>query len=247
MNANPSAPHRRIRRSLRDMLRHFVVLAAGLMILALPSLAWADDDPFDHSGPYIGVSGVYQHNMFENRIEDLLDDAVVGSVSLTLEDSGGLGALVGYRFGAIFAAELQYEWVDEFDIEGSVDASPTLRLYGISGHTLTANAKLIVPFWRIQPYLLAGVGVSVYDVDGGGLFDDPIAGPALAAAGIAVEEGKQTRFAGRAGLGLDLYLSENIVLNAQGQVVLTTLEKPDLDDIADLNYIGFSAGIRYHF
>ena len=247
MNANLSATRDRIHGSFRNVLRHFVVLAAGLMILSVPSLGFADNDPFDYPGPYVGVSGVYQHNVFENRIEDLLDDAVVGSVSLSMEDSGGLSALVGYRLAAIFAAELQYEWVDEYDIEGSVDASPTLSIYSITGHTLTGNAKFIVPFWRIQPYFMVGAGVSVYEIDRGGLFDDPIAGPALDSAGIDVKDGKQTRFAGRAGLGLDLYVTENIVINAQGQVVLTTLAKPDLGDIADLNYVGFSAGLRWRF
>lgn len=247
MSANLSATSGRIRRSCRDVLRHFVVLAAGLMILSASSLAFAGDDPFDSSGPYIGVSGVYQHNVFENRIEDLLDDAVLGSVSLSMEDSGGLGALVGYRLGSLFAAELQYEWVDEYDIEASVDASPTLSLYSITGHTLTGNAKFILPFWRIQPYFMIGAGVSVFDVDRGELFDDPVAGSALDDAGITVKDGKQTNFAGRAGLGLDLHLTESIVLNAQGQVVLTTLEKPDLGDITDLNYVGFSAGLRWRF
>lgn len=246
MNAKPSAMRGRIRRSFRNRLRHFV-LTAGLMILAAPTLGFAADDLFDYSGPYLGVSGVYQKNVFESRIEDLLDDAVPGSVSLSMGDSGGLGALVGYRLNSVLAAELQYEWVDSYDIEGSVDDSPTLSLYSMTGHTLTGNAKLIVPFWRVQPYLVVGVGVSIFDVDMGELFNDPIAGPALASAGIEVENGTRTSFAGRAGLGLDIHLTDHITINAQGQVVLTTLKKPGLGDITDLNYLGFSAGLRYRF
>jgi len=237
----------RIRRSFRNRLRRFVVLAAGLVILSAPVLGFAADDPFDYSGPYIGVSGVYQRNFFESRIEDLLDDAVTGSVSLSMGDSGGLGTLVGYRLNSVFAAEMQYEWVDSYDIEGSVDASPTLSLYSMTGHTLTGNAKLIVPFWRVQPYLVVGVGVSIFDVDMGELFDDPIAGPALASAGIEIENGTRTSFAGRAGLGLDIHLTDHITITAQGQVVLTTLKEPDLGDITDLNYLGISAGLRYRF
>ena len=247
MNAKPSAMRGRIRRSFRNRLRRFVVLAAGLVILSVPVLGFAADDPFDYSGPYIGVSGVYQRNFFESRIEDLLDDAVTGSVSLSMGDSGGLGTLVGYRLNSVFAAEMQYEWVDSYDIEGSVDASPTLSLYSMTGHTLTGNAKLIVPFWRVQPYLVVGVGVSIFDVDMGELFDDPIAGPALASAGIEIENGTRTSFAGRAGLGLDIHLTDHITITAQGQVVLTTLKEPDLGDITDLNYLGISAGLRYRF
>jgi opacity protein-like surface antigen len=261
MNTQLSRASGRIRRSFRNRLRHFVVLAAGLMIVTLPSLAFAgdDDDPFDRSGPYIGVSGVYQHNVFEDRIGDLLQDAVQGdspvpvSVGVSIEDSGGVNALVGYRLLSFFAAELQYEWVAQYSIEGSVKGAllpfgtdqtqVSGKLYSISGNTLTANGKFILPFWRIQPYLMVGVGVSIWNVDRGALAD----ALELLNPPIDIENGRQTSFAGRAGLGLDLYLTPNIVLNAQGQVVLTTLEKPDLGDIDDLNYVGFSAGLQYRF
>ncbi len=242
MNAHQSAASGRIRRSFRDVLCHFVVLAAGPMILVLPSLAFADDDPFDRSGAYIQLSGVYQHNVFENRIEELLDDAVPVPVSLSIEDSGGLSALVGYRLASFFAAELQYEWVDEYDISGSAGAFSG-SFYSITGQTLTANTKFIIPVWRIQPYLVIGVGFSSWEVDRGAL------GIVLEGLSpeIQIDNGNQTAFAGRAGLGLDIYITEHIVLNAQGQVVLSTLKQPDLGDIDDLNYLGFSAGLQYRF
>ena len=238
MNAHSADIHR------FNMPRPFFWLAAGLMILWMPSSAFADDDGFARPGPYIGVAGVYQHNVFQNRIEDLLQDAVAPvSVNVSIEESGGLNAVAGYRLAPFLAVEVQYEWVDEYDIEGSVAGLPTLSVYSISAHTLTANAKLIVPSWRVQPYLLLGAGFSAWDVDRG-----PLAAPLeLLDSDIAIENGKQTDFAGRAGIGLDLYLTDNIVINAQGQVVLTTLEKPDLGDITDLNYVGFSAGLRWRF
>lgn len=247
MNAPTSPVGGRIRRSFRNVLRHFVVLAAGLMMVSVPSLAFAqevvDDDPFDRPGFYMGLSGVYQHNPFENRIEDLLEDEVPGgSVNLSIDDSGGLSGLVGYRVASFFAAELQYEWVDEYDIKGEIGPFPNTKIYSIEGHTLTANTKWIVPFWRVQPYLLIGVGFSSWDTDRG------TAGDLLnTLPDVDIEDGTQTDFAGRAGVGLDVYVTENIVVNAQGQAVLSTLKKPDLGDIDDLNYVGFSAGLQYRF
>ncbi len=244
MNAHPSAVSGRIRRSFRNVLRHFVVLAAGLMMVSVPSFAFADDDPFDRPGPYVGLSGMYQTNVFEGRVEDLLqDEAGPVPISVSIEDSGGLGALVGYRVASFFAAELQYEWVDEYDIKAGVGPLSKASIYSITGHTLTGNTKFIIPFWRIQPYLVVGVGFSTWDVDRG----PRAAAIELLDPDIDIKNGKQTDLAARAGLGLDLYVTENIVINAQGQAVLSTLKKPDLGDIDDLNYVGFSAGLQYRF
>jgi hypothetical protein len=204
----------------------------------VPSFASADD--FNRPGPYIGLAGVYQTNLFEDRIEDLLEDEVPGA-TVSIDDSGGLSALVGYRMASWFAAELQYEWVDEYDVKGSAFGQSG-TIYSITGHTLTANTKWIVPVWRVQPYLVIGVGFSSWDVD-----RDTVGTALNQFTDTTIGNGNQTDFAGRGGVGVDVYITEHIVLNAQGQVVVSTLKKPDLDDIDDLNYVGFSAGLQYRF
>lgn len=248
-------------RSFRNLLRRSLVLAAGLLTLSLPGLVLADEneteedgDSFDRPGFYIGVGGSYQYNVFQNRIEDVISDALEGSlppgtnVGFDIDDSAGINARVGYRVCSWFALELEYEWVDRYDIDGSTNI-PGLsgRLYSIEGHTLTANTKWIVPSGRIQPYFLLGGGVAISDVDRGDIFDDPVLGPVLDSAGIDIKQGKHTNAAGRAGLGLDLYLTKHILLNAEASVVLTTLKQPDVGDVDDLNYMSFTAGLQYRF
>jgi opacity protein-like surface antigen len=257
-----------LERSFRNVLRRFIVLAAGLLIVSLPVVAFSDqhmadehmvdedDDPFDRPGFYMGVSGIYQYNVFQNRIEDVIQDefegvtiggASVENVGVDIDDSAGINATIGYRVWSFFAVELEYEWVDHYDVDGSADlvpvSGPVLSaegdLYSIEGHTLTANTKWIIPFWRIQPYLLLGGGIAISDVDRGALLN--VVDPG------GIDDGTHTNVAGRAGLGLDLYITENILVNAEASAILTTLKEPDLNDIDDLNYMSFGAGLQYRF
>jgi len=226
------------------LIRTFVSFAVGLLILAMPLVAVASGDAYDRSGPYVSLFGLYQNNFFEDKIDDLLQDAASPvAASLSIEDSGGLGVVVGYRLASFFAVEVQYDWVDEYSIEGSVAGSATADIFSLSGHTLTGNTKFILPFWRIQPYFLVGVGFASSEVDRG-----PLA-PAIELLDpeIDIDGGNQFSLAGRAGLGLDFYLTKNLVVNAQGQVVLTTLKEPGLGEVDDFNYVGFTAGMQYRF
>ncbi len=238
--------------------RRFRVLVSRMAFLTLtfmfaaPEIARADNasvkDSFDRPGFYLAGGGTYQYNVFNSRIEDVIqdevDDALPGAnANFDLDDSAGINALLGYRIWSWFALELQYEWVDEYDITGSTDTPVPAsgNLYSIEGHTLTANTKWIIPFWRIQPYFLLGGGVAVSEVSNGNLAD------ALNALGGDINDGKHAKPAARAGLGLDLYLTKHIVVNAQGSVVVTTLKEPDIGDVDDLNYMAFTAGLQYRF
>lgn len=244
------------RRRVLGILRTAAMLVVSL-ILMLPEAARAeknsDPDPFDRPGFYVGAGGTYQFNAFSSRIEDVIDaavnDAVPGgaNANFKLDESGGFNALLGYRVRSWFAVELQYEWIDEYDIEGSFDigfltpGTVSGTLYSIEGHALTLNTKWIIPFWRVQPYLLIGGGMAISEVNRGDL------AAILIALGGDIDDGTNIKPAARAGLGLDLYITQHIVLNAQVSAVVTTLKSPDLGDVDDLNYVSFAAGLQYRF
>ena len=275
--ASPAAE--KVRRSTRNLFRHFIVLAGGLLLVATAGTATAqagktvmmeDDDPFDRPGFYVGLSGVYQRNVLEGPIEDAIDDEIedfgigggntvnVSNFRLDIEDSGGLNAMVGYRAASFFAAELEYEWVDEYDVEvagtGTVVSGPLTgqsidvsgKAYSIEGHTLTLNTKWIVPFWRIQPYLLVGAGLSVYDTDRGEQADTI---ELITDDEIEIDGGTHEALAGRFGVGIDWYITKNVLINTNYNVVVTTrnFETPSGGNVDDLNYMGFSAGMQYRF
>ena len=228
----------------------WTVVAASLLFVGAASAEQipVDDDPYDRPGLYLGLSGVYSHNLFDQEIEDFLSDELAQDIRVDVDDSKGINARLGYRALSWFAAELQYEWIDSYEVEGSVvlGGSPVGgKLYDIGGHTLTLNTKWIVPFWRIQPYLLLGAGYSFYDVDRG-----PLAGAVEAFDNdIEISDGGQSGFAGRGGLGLDIYLSRNIVLSTEATALLTTddFDAPDEGAIDNLYYLSVSAGLQYRF
>lgn len=228
-------------------------ILSSLVALVVPSSALAGNDgvdPFDRPGPYVTLAGSYAYNFFDQPIEDFLEDELGEQGNVDIGDSGGINARIGYRAASWFAAELAYEWIDRYDVEiggnfGPGGSALSGRLYDIEGHTLTLNTRWIAPIWRIQPYLLLGAGVSIYDVDRGPVAD------ALEALDddIEIDHGRRAAFAGRVGLGLDLHLTEHVVLQTEATALITAqdFETPDEGAIDDLYYLSISAGLQYRF
>jgi opacity protein-like surface antigen len=192
-----------------QMDRIRILLAATTALVLLPGLAAADDDDFSRRGVYLGIGGIYTQN---GQIEDEIEDAVPPIVDkIEVDDSAGFNALVGYRLFPVLAAELQYEYVDGFDLKATV--GPATQKIEIQSHLVTANLKAILPIWRVQPYLLGGAGVIRWEFDESG----PL--PNFFSSG-------ETDFAARAGGGIDFYLTRNIVLNAGANVVIADTSVP---------------------
>jgi opacity protein-like surface antigen len=157
-------------------------------------------------------------------------------VNVDVDDSWGAGGRLGYRLGSWFAAEIQYEWIDPFDVDLSAVGLP-VGAASLEAQTVTLNGRLIAPSWRTQPYLLIGVGGAFYD------FTDHTVGNILGGSD------SKTGFAGRTGGGLDVYLTNNLLLNAEAIVLLTTedFNTPTGGDLDDLYYLSVGVGFRYQF
>jgi opacity protein-like surface antigen len=169
------------------------VLALLTCLVSRP--ARADDEPFARSGAYIGVGASRSLNL----IEAFLSDTPVLN-HIHASDEWGINARAGYRLASWFAVEAEYEWLDDFRVSlGGID------LGSIGVQSATANLKLIGPFGRFQPYLLLGVGAIAVSVHNRfGLID--VQDPA---------------FAGRVGLGMDLFLTHNFYLNLGAEGLLS--------------------------
>jgi hypothetical protein len=212
-------------------IRTLLITATALVVL--PGLASSDDDGFGRSGPYFGIGGIYTQN---GLIEDEIDDALPSGVSLDVDDSAGVNGVVGYRMLSFLAGELQYEYVDGFDI--TAVAGPVTQKIEVQSHLLTANLKVVAPIWRVQPYVLGGIGVIRWEFDESGPLD--------------VVSSGETDLAGRAGIGVDVYLTRNIVLNAGANLVVadTSIDfrgVPGGDKIDYLFYIAAGGSLQYRF
>lgn len=203
------------------MLRREIPSALAILLLstlASPAQAW----DFDRSGIYLGLAGSYA---FDMALEDALEDALLAFappvLSVKVKDSFGIQGRFGYRFIPHLAAEVQAEYLFGFDtkVESEKVAKYTIL-------TATANAKVFAMTEDIQPFAIVGAGVLYANLDDDVGFDvsaDAV-GPAM-----------------RAGAGIDLYFSENIVVSAETTYVLP------FANVSDLDYLSVGVGVQYRF
>ncbi|MEZ4218019.1 MAG: hypothetical protein R3E88_16145 [Myxococcota bacterium] len=223
-------PHVRIPRSTSAAL---LGVAATLLLAAT---ARAGDGGFARTGAYIGAGGTWVTDVFEDDVADFASGLAGTNVDVDIHDTWGATALLGYRALPFLAVEAQYEYVDDFGVDAS-GAGVSGRV-DLRGHVLTGNLKLVLPTWRIQPYVLAGLGVVWYRASGG-----------ISGLGAAVFEDDRA-FAGRVGAGVDLVLSESWLLQVGASAVLTTEElssNATAEDLDGIHYVGAGATLQYRF
>lgn len=178
---------------------------------------------------YVGAGLSYGTDLYEDEV----DDALATGFEVNIDDTFGANARIGARVLPILAFELQYEWLDTYDIE-IANAGGQSR---VDVQTLTANVKLLLPIMRVHPYLLAGIGYQRYELDNNYF------------TGSVQFKNDEYALAGRVGLGFDLYLTESLVWYAEGTAVLSDADVriPAAGQIDNLFYAGFQTGLLWRF
>jgi outer membrane protein W len=218
-----------------------VIALLGSILLLLPGAAMAGDDGFGRSGWYVGVGGAYSVNFFEDVLEDELAEF---GINVDVHDTGGVNARAGYRLASWFALEAMYEWMDNFKVDvDSIDPGGTVlpigaTLFDYTTHTVTLNLKFLIPVWRTHPYLLLGVGGQHYDLDAGSAV--------TAATGLDFSDSGWS-FAGRPGIGLDVYVTKHFLVNVEVAGVLSTGNFSTIPSVGDFFYLTAGGGIQYRF
>lgn len=246
------------------------ITCGGLLLSALASAGFAQTAEeladYSRSGPYLGVFFVWGKEAFdvndiETRIASDLEAArrstgecnpaqglpCQTSVLVNRRDTPGGAFRAGYRFHSLFAAELDYQYLHEFEIERTpyaprpgFETNPVIAAANrevdaeVTVHSIMVNGKVYPMTGLIQPYVLGGIGAVIGDAD-----------EKANNAGRDVD----AVFGGRIGGGLDYYVTRNVVLNFNISYTITTKDfrADGFEADISLTHVPISAGVIYRF
>ena len=195
-------------------------MSIGCMAIALLTQDYEDEqEGYDRRGFYFGLGPSYARENFSDSAS--LDDID--------EDAPGVTGRGGYRCHPYISAELQFEWLDDFDFKGTISGVGTPQSFdgNLEPLVFTDNVKGHLLTGRYQPFVLLGVGFMRMEAK-------------VRAASFRTRE-TTVDVAMRFGGGLDFYITENIVATAEASYLMPTGELDDLD------YYQFGVGLQYRF
>jgi opacity protein-like surface antigen len=209
------------------------LIAAGL--LALPSTAQdedpADDAPAAEETDEYRQRGLYLTAMalgaFPTVQDGFLERWSGGASGVSADPGAGASGRLGYRVAERLAVEVGGDWVNEIQVDGTVNGqsqSARAKLWNVTG-----NARWFFRDQRFQPYALLGAGYGQVDLSTGG--SSPLAG----------QGGSRDGFVARFGLGADLYAKRDVALTFEAGYVLPT------GDIRGTDYFSIALGLTLRF
>jgi opacity protein-like surface antigen len=163
------------------------------------------------------------------------------------DDAFGFSGRVGYRCHPYISTELQFDWLDDFDgalsenpsgiTNEGVDEPDSARKFDLELESLvfTTNMKGHLLTGRYQPFVLVGLGFMRMESKTRGASGGTIPGPPPQGSDRTVN------LAMRFGAGLDFYITEKVLANAEFSYLLPT------GRLSGLDYYTFGIGLQYRF
>ena len=205
----------------------FTCFLVGICLLAgLANAEDAGDADFGRSSAYVGVGASRSINLIEDFLSD---DPVLRHIGVS--DNWGVNGRAGYHITSWLAIEGEYEWLEPFQVDFA-----GVHIGEISTQSATVNLKFMLPLRRFQPYVLLGAGAAFLDI-----------GDRRARLDV-----DSTAFAGRVGVGIDIYLTRNLYLNAGAEGLLSdakvSLTTPSgTFDSRGVGTVDIQAGLGWRF
>jgi opacity protein-like surface antigen len=221
----------------RDAIFTVSALSAGALSVCWPFAMAKEPAPSDggdprkayaRRGPFVGAALTFAIDTFESDLESDVRN-VSPDLNFSVKDSLGFKGRVGLRCHRYFSAEVQVEWLDNFDGTLFQDGAGEIGSINFEPIVVTANGRGYLPLWedRLQPFVLLGAGlVTVKETakDSRGRSTD-----------------RETEIALRVGGGIDFYATPNIVVTFETDYLQAFGE---LDDFA---YVSLGVGLQYRF
>lgn len=199
-------------------MKKLVSWIVALGLVAAPFAAHAEGN-YTRSGAYVGINGTYALENFD-----------LGS-DVSASGSPGVSVYAGYRLHANFALQGDVDYYKAFDVDLSGS-----KVGNVDAFSWMVNAKGFILEGRVQPYGVVGIGgLYTNQIDGVYCISTP--------AHSHCDAGNVSRVSAifRPGLGVDFYLTPEIVLNLQGAYTIPTGSQ------SDYQFGLLGAGVQYRF
>jgi len=156
-------------------------------------------------------------------------------------NSYGFDARVGLRLNDYLAFEVEGNFLSGFDVD--VPTQGGTAKFNLEGGNVTANAKVVLPLGRFQPYALVGIGGMWADLrtrDITGVTCTPgFFGWWCAGTTTRIDNGGS--FVAKFGGGSDFWLTEDFALTLDAVYMMPTGE------LEDLNSIKLGWGVKFKY
>ena len=216
---------------MRLSLIRIAVLCSTVTLFATSAHAVQPDElDYGRPGWYAGFGFGAASNFFKDEIEEL--PGIPGVVEVKTGWSANVRG--GYRLTSWFALEAMYE--GGYDLNVAALGRDVLQL---QWHSFLGNFKLIAPIWRLQPYVMLGLG---------GQYHIAKIGPTFQGPPINANSVKRWDFVIRPAVGIDMYITENWVLDVEIGIPISLADYSQIPkEYTDNWTITVGAGIQYRF
>lgn len=164
---------------------------------------------WDRFGVYVGLDGFsVESPHYENELDN--DGSTTKSVDIPA--TGAVALYVGARLHPNFALEGEFDYVPEQRVKvggSTVNSEPV--------YSGTVNGKIHFTTWRIQPYVLLGVGA------------------------LGTSHTAETDLVGRFGVGCDFYVTKNWLFSVSTDYLIGSGNFDDYDQLLS------GGGVQYRF
>lgn len=214
-----------------DCARGWLAVGVAGLSLLVAGEAWAQVEPGSDPDPGSGSpppewsdsyfpfarQGAYASVGGFFALENFDRDAAIqnGPLDISGDDGGGIDLRAGYRFYQYLAAEVIYQYYSGFAIKERISNTDD----SFDGWSLSLNGKGFALLGAIQPYGVVGLGGLVF----------------------TEKRRDDSGFFARLGGGVDLYLTDHLVIEAEAAYVMPT------GDLNDFQFATFGGNIQYRF